>query len=262
VIVRDKVVIVTGASAGIGRAAARQLAREGAHVVITARRASRLHQLADELATRPGRRLVVAGDIQDERFASQLARRTMAEFGRIDVLVNNAGLGHRSYLTTMPAADMRAIIDTNLMGMLYLTQAVVPHMKQQGGGQIINVSSIASQRPFPRMALYGASKSAVNFVSRGLRLELHPYNIKVTLIYPGRTLTEFGDARLGDKGSHPSPIARVPADRVGRVIVKAIRSGKTELYVTWYDWLFAQLNRLFPRATDYLAGQAVRLLRA
>jgi short-subunit dehydrogenase len=132
-------------------------------------------------------------------------------------------------------------------------------MKEQDGGQIINVSSVAGQRPLPQMALYCASKSAVNFISRGLRLELRPYHITVSLVYPGRTLTEFGDARLGAKGVHPSPLGRVPAERVGQAIVKTVDRRRLEVYVTWYDWLFSHLNRLFPRTTDYWVGLVTRL---
>jgi len=256
--IKEQAIIVTGASAGIGQATVEQLAKAGANVVITARRVSRLNQLASTLSAYPGRRLAVAGDIRDEAFARELIEKTVAEFGRLDVLINNAGLGHRSRLADMPAADMRAIIDTNLMGPLYVIQAAVTQMKRQEGGQIINVSSIASQRPLPQLALYCASKSAVNFISRGLRLELWPYNITVTLIYPGRTLTEFGDARLGLKGAHPSPLGRVPADRVARAVVRAIDRRRTEVYVTWYDWLFCHFNRLFPRTTDYLVGRVTR----
>jgi len=174
------------------------------------------------------------------------------------VLVNNAGIGHHGWLAEMSLADMRTVFDTNVMGLLYVTQAAIRQMKKQGSGHIINVSSIVSHRPLPYNAVYCASKAAVNVASRSLRMELRPFNIAVTVVYPGRTITEFGDARLGRKGSHPSRIGRVSADRVARCIARAIGRRSSEAYVTWGDWLFVQLNRLFPRSTDLFASQLVK----
>lgn len=250
--IKNGVVIVTGASAGIGRATAVALAQSGAHVVVTARREARLQQLAAELAGLPGRCLVVAGDIRDEAFAPELVAQAVAAFGRVDVLINNAGIGHRSQLADMPLADMQAIWQTNVVGLLAMTQAVVAQMKQQGGGQIINVSSIVSQRPLPDSGVYGASKTAVNFLSRSLRMELKADHIIVTLVYPGLTATEFSVARLGKKGGNRFGLKGIPAERVARAIVKAIRYGRSEVYVTWYDWLISHINRLFPRLIDWV----------
>ncbi len=248
----NKVVMITGASAGIGRATAVALAQTGAHVVLIARRQERLNALVDELAVYPGHRLALTGDVSDEQFARAAIAETITAFGHLDVLINNAGLGHRSYLTKMPTPDMHRLFDTNVMGLLYFTQAAIPHMKQQGGGHIINISSIISQRPLPTMGLYCASKTAVNFISRALRMELRPYHIRVTIVYPGRTITEFGSALLGDTGANPSRLARVPAERVAHAIVKAITTGKTEIYITYTDWLFTHFNRLFPGISDWL----------
>lgn len=252
------VVVVTGASAGIGRATAVSLAKLGAYVVITARRAERLEALVEELVAYPGRCLVVPGDIQDEKFAPELIQRTIDAFGRLDVLVNNAGLGHHSALADMPLADVRTILDTNVAGLLALTQVAVAHMKLQGSGQIINVSSIVGQRPFPYNGLYSASKTAVNFITRTLRMELRPYNIIVSLVYPGLTATEFSQARLGQPGGNRLGLKGIPAQRVGDAIVKGIRYGRTEIYITWFDWLFTHLNRLFPRVIDTALGRKIR----
>lgn len=251
-------IIVTGASAGIGKATATLLARHGANILLTARRADRLRQLHSALASHPGRRALMPGDLTEHGFAQALITRSIEEFGSIDVLVNNAGIGHHGWLTEMSLADMRTVFDTNVMGLLFLTQAAAVQMKEQGSGHIINVSSIVSHRPLPYNAVYCASKAAVNVASRSLRMELHPHNIAVTVVHPGRTITEFGDARLGRKGSHSSRLGRVSADRVARCIARAIRRRPSEAYVTWGDWLFAHLNRLFPRSTDLLATQLVR----
>ncbi len=254
----NKVILLTGASAGIGRATAVALAQAGANVALVARRQERLEALVEALAAYPGQRLAMAGDVGDEAFAQTAVAQTITTFGRLDVLVNNAGLGHRSHLADMPAADMHRLWDTNVMGLLYFTQAAIPQMKEQGSGHIINVSSIISQRPLPTMGLYCASKTAVNFISRTLRMELRPYHIHVTIVYPGRTQSEFGDALLGQPGANPSRIARVSAERVAQAIVKAIHTGKTEVYITWIDWLFTHGNRLFPHATDWLVERIAR----
>jgi len=253
--IRDCVAVVTGASAGIGRATAVALAQAGANVVITARRADRLQDLAVELAEFPGTRLALPGDIRSEAFAQTLVRETAARFGRLDALVNNAGVGHNSPLAETPMDDMRVIFDTNVLGLMALTQAAVAQMKQQGHGHIINISSIVSQRPLPHNGVYCASKTAVNFLSRSLRIELRQDNIIVTLVYPGLTATEFTQARLGQKGGNRFGLRGVPPQRVARKIVGAIRHGRTEVYVTYYDWLFTHLNRLFPRAIDWVIAR-------
>jgi short-subunit dehydrogenase len=248
----NKVVIVTGASAGIGRATAVILAQSGANVVLVARSQERLDALVAELSGCPGQRLAIAGDVGDEVLAETVMEQTIAAFGRVDVLINNAGIGHKSALADMPPADMRRLLDTNVLGLLYLTQTAVPHMKQQGSGHIINISSIVGERPLPNMGLYCASKTAVNFISRALRMELRPYHIRVTTVYPGRTVSEFGDRLLGEKSTNWSSLARVSAERVAEAVAKAIRTGKPHVTITWVDWLFVHISRLFPSLTDWL----------
>ncbi|MCB9418479.1 MAG: SDR family NAD(P)-dependent oxidoreductase [Ardenticatenaceae bacterium] len=252
--INGRTIIITGASAGIGRATAVSLAQSGANIVIIARREARLQALAGELADSPGQVLAIAGDIQDPTFAQELIARTVGQFGRLNVLINNAGVGHLSQLAEMPLTDVQTIWNTNVNGLIAATQAAVAQMKRQGGGQIINVSSILGQRPLPGSGVYCASKTAVNFLSRSLRMELKGENIIVTLVYPGLTTTEFSAARLGQQGGSRLGIKGIPAERVARAIVQAIRYGRTEVYVSWYDWLFAHSNRLFPRLIDWGIG--------
>lgn len=253
------IVIVTGASAGIGRATAMALAQSGAHVVAVARRAQRLDTLASDLRSAPGRVLPLAGDIREPDFARQLVAATVGAFGRVDVLINNAAIGHRSALADMPDADVATLFDTNLMALLQLTRAVIPPMRQQGGGHIVNVSSIVGERPLPNSSLYCASKAAVNSLSRSLRMELRPDKIRVTLVYPGLTATEFGHARLGQKGTNRFGLRGAPPQRVAAGIVSAIRHGRDEVYISPLDWLFVQLNRHFPIASDWLVGRVAHL---
>jgi short-subunit dehydrogenase len=258
-ILKNKVIIVTGASAGIGKATAVALAAAGANLVLVARREERLQTLRQQLAALPGKRLVIAGDIRQESFAPHLVEQTVAEFGRLDILINNAALGHRSLLVDMPPEDMRTILETNILGLLFITQAALKIMQEQRSGQIINISSIVGQRPLPNSALYSASKTAVNFLSRSLRIECRPYNIKVTTVYPGLTRTEFGQARLGEKGVNRFGLQGVPAEQVAAKILSAIKHGRSEVYITWYGWLFVYLNRLFPRLTDWLITRGAHL---
>lgn len=253
------IVIVTGASAGIGRATAVALAQSGADVVAVARRAGRLDTLATELRAAPGRVLPLTGDIREPDFPRRLVAATIGTFGRIDALVNNAAIGHRSALADMPSADVATLLDTNLTALLHLTRAVIPPMRRQGGGHIINVSSIVGERPLPNSSLYCASKAAVNSLSRSLRLELRTDNIRVTLVYPGLTATEFGQVRLGEKGTNRFGLRGAPPERVAAAIVAAIRHGRDEVYISPLDWLFVQLNRHFPRTTDWLVGRVAHL---
>ncbi|NJN54655.1 MAG: SDR family oxidoreductase [Anaerolineae bacterium] len=250
-----KVIILTGASAGIGRATAVALAQSGAHVVLVARSAERLDALVTELAGYAGQRLAIAGDVGDESLAETVMQQTIATFGKVDVLINNAGIGHKSSLAEIRPADMRRLLDTNVLGLLYLTQTAVTQMQNQGYGHIINISSIVGERPLPNMGLYCASKTAVNFISRTLQMELRRSSIRLTIVYPGRTASEFGERLLGEPSSNWSSLARVPAERVAQAILKAIHTGKAHVTITWLDWLFMHISRLFPRTTDWLTWQ-------
>lgn len=251
---QDKVVVITGASAGIGRATAVLFAQAGAHVVVSARREERLSSLMSELVRYPGQHLAVVGDIQKESFAQTLISQAVAELGRVDIIVNNAGVGQQHTLADIPAEAVETVFKTNVFGLLYVAQAAINQMKQQGFGHVVNVSSIVGQRPFPKGVVYSASKTAVNFLSRGMKMELRRHNIRVTTVYPGLTETEFAHARLGEPGNNRFGLKGVSPERVGQAIVKAVINGRSECYVTTTDWLFAHLNRLFPRTLDRVFG--------
>ncbi len=249
----QKVAIITGATAGIGRATAVSFAQAGAIVVATGRRQERLDALLAALPAGP--HLAVAGDIQNLDFPAALVAQTTAALGRIDVLVNNAGVGQQHPLADIPRQAVETVFQTNVLGLLQMAQAVIPQMRQQGGGHIVNVSSIVGQRPLPGGVVYAASKTAVNFLSRGLRFELKQNNIRVTTVYPGLTATEFADVRLGQQGANRFGLRGIPAERVGKAIVRAVENGRSECYITPFDWLFVHLNRLFPRTLDALLAQ-------
>lgn len=189
---RDKVAIITGASSGIGEATARRLAESGARVVLAARRVERLEALAADIEHHQGTALVAPTDVTDERSVQRLARRALDAFGRIDILINNAGIMPLSPISKLKVAEWDRMIDVNIKGVLYCVAATLPTMLEQGSGHIINVSSVAGRRPFPSGTVYSATKFAVRAISQGLRLELSPIKgIRVTDIEPGVVATEL-----------------------------------------------------------------------
>ncbi len=187
--IRDKVIVITGASSGLGEAAARHLAAEGARVVLGARRLDRLHALAQELALPDG--AVVATDVTSASQVQRLVDGAVALHGRIDVLINNAGLMPHSLLAHGRIEDWDRMIDVNLKGVLYGIAAALPHMKARLAGHIINVSSVAGHKVRPGSAVYAATKTAVRVLSEGLRQEVKPYNIRTTIISPGAVQSEL-----------------------------------------------------------------------
>jgi NAD(P)-dependent dehydrogenase (short-subunit alcohol dehydrogenase family) len=189
-----QVVIVTGASSGIGEATARRLARGGAKVVISARRQDRLDALACELDPSGANVLAVAGDVTSDADRRHLVDATLAKFGRIDGLVNNAGYGTRGPVELVPVDAIRRTFETNVFSLVALTQLVTPHMRAQGGGCIINIGSVAGKIARPLSTVYDSTKHALEALTDGLRGELKPFGVRVTLIRPGFIITEFVDA--------------------------------------------------------------------
>jgi short-subunit dehydrogenase len=221
------VVIITGASSGIGAATARLAAARGAAVVLAARRAERLGTLAEELPNA----LPVPTDLRDPAQIVHLVAATLDHFGRVDVLVNNAGQGLHVPLEQVRLEDLAAITELNLYAPLLAMQAVIPAMRRQGGGAIVNVSSMTSRLVLPGAGAYSATKAALNLLSQVARRELAADGIVVSLVYPSVTATEFhASLRAGarvDGGA--GPIQAQPAERVAEAIIALIRSGEAEV---------------------------------
>jgi 3-oxoacyl-[acyl-carrier protein] reductase len=215
-----KVVIITGASAGIGQASARAVSREGATLVLTARREERLRELAAE-TDRPGARAVyVAGDATDEATAQAVTQRAMNDFGRIDILINNTGIGNYKSLVETSADDYDDMMDTNMRSTFLFARQVAPIMIQQREGLILMISSMAGVYGFPNQAVYCASKFAQVGFAQGLDKELRPHGIKVGTICPGGVKTEFA---LG-KGRTEQSVAQsqmLEADDVAQAVLFA-----------------------------------------
>jgi NADP-dependent 3-hydroxy acid dehydrogenase YdfG len=190
---QGKVCVVTGASSGIGEATARRLALAGMDVVLGARRKERLQALADQLASDGRRALVVQTDITKEDEAQALIERAKSELGRLDVLVNNAGVMLLGPVEGADTSEWRRMVDVNLMGLLYCTHAALPVMHEQGSGHIVNISSVAGRIARLGSAVYNATKWGVGGFSEALRQEALNFNIRVTLVEPGAVETELAD---------------------------------------------------------------------
>jgi NADP-dependent 3-hydroxy acid dehydrogenase YdfG len=189
-----KVAVVTGASSGIGEATAEALAAEGATVVVAARREERLADLAKRIEEGGGRVLAAACDVADEDQAHGLIRKAEEEFGRVDILVNNAGVMLLSTVGKGLSDEWRRMFDVNVLGLLYTTDAAVETMKRQGGGHLVNISSVAGRKVTrDASGVYAGSKFAVGAISEGLRQELLADNIRVTIVEPGAVATELTD---------------------------------------------------------------------
>jgi len=200
----DRVVILTGASSGIGAESARMLGREGARIVMVARRADRLTAICDEIAaTGSGEALIVAADVTAPGDRKRIVDEALSRFGRIDALVNNAGYGQRGPVELVPVDQVRRNFETNIFSLIALTQLVIPVMRQQGSGRIVNIGSVAGRIARPYSSIYDSTKHALEAVTDGLRGELARFGIHVTLIRPGIIVTEFIPVANGTIGSLP-----------------------------------------------------------
>ncbi len=188
---KGQTVIITGASSGIGEAIARRLAREGATVVITARREERLETLKQEIESNGGRAIALAGDINSDKFRQDLVAETVRATGRLDGLINNAGYGQRGPVEIVPLETIRQNFETNFFAVVALSQLVIPLMREQRSGRLVNISSVAGKISRPLTSIYSATKFALEAISDGLRLELAPFGIKVVIIEPGFITSEF-----------------------------------------------------------------------
>lgn len=224
--IKDKVIVITGASSGLGLAAARRLAQQGACLVLGARRIERLQQLADELNGEGHRAIAVEADVTRLDDVKRLVDSAVQAFGRVDVMVNNAGLMPISALERLKVEDWERTIDVNIKGVLYGIAAALPHMQRQMSGHFVNVASVAGHKIMPNGTVYSASKFAVRALSEGLRQEVKPWNIRTTILSPGAVDTELpasiteADVAKGMQGFYQS--TAISADSFARAIIFAI----------------------------------------
>lgn len=253
---KGKVVVVTGASSGIGEATARQFGREGAKVVLAARRVDKLEALANEIGGMGtgAEVLVVQADLSKLEDIQSLIQKTLDKFGRIDVLVNNAGFGRLDWLEKLePVKDIQGQFDVNVMGVIQTTRQALPVMIKQRSGHIIQMCSMAGLVGTPTYTIYSACKHAVHGFSEALRREVKPWGIHVSMVYPGGVTTEFGShAGINRKTKATTPkFMLLTADEVGRAVVSLVRRPRAMWIIPWL-WTFTMwMNRNFNWFVDY-----------
>ena len=244
---QDKVVLITGASTGIGEACARAFARRGARLILTARSADELERVARSVAPAPA--AAVPADLSRPEQAAALADRALVCYGRIDVLVNNAGVGLYLPFWLADRANVRRMMEVNFFAPLELIRGVLPHMRERGSGTIVNISSIAGKIPLPWLTLYSASKAALNFISDGLRMELRGTGIRITSVCPGYVSTGFSQHVLG--GDVPRAVANrrrftITPERCAEATVRGVEKDKRTVVTPASGWIVIGLARILP----------------
>lgn len=229
--IKNKVIIVTGASGGIGLAAARLLAEHEANVVLVARSTEKLQKLTEEIPNS----FAITADMRDEAAVRQMISQAHSHYGRIDALVNNAGQGMHVSIENTNADQFRSIFELNVIGVLAAMQAVIPLMrKQTEGGVIVNITSGLTKRIVPLVGPYAATKYALNAITLTARMELAKDNIRVGLVYPGMTATDFFKNTISREMTHSDRMRMMPmdtAEAVAEKIVEAIRTEEAEVLV-------------------------------
>ncbi|WP_233809371.1 SDR family oxidoreductase [Paraburkholderia sp. HP33-1] len=241
--IKDKVVVITGASSGLGETAARHLSALGAKVVLGARRTDRLQNLAREIGA--GNDAVVETDVTRREDLKRLVDHAVKLHGRVDVLLNNAGLMPSSMLEKLHVDEWDRMIDVNIKGVLYGIAAALPYMIQQKSGHIINVSSVAGHKVGPGGTVYAATKHAVRVISEGLRQEVKPYNIRTTIISPGAVATELTQTITDpDVAAGMSAVYQqaIPADSFASVVIFAMSQPE---YVDINEVLFRPTSQMY-----------------
>lgn len=254
-----RVVIITGASSGFGAAAARLFAKEGCKVVLAARRLERLEKLAEEIRAAGGEALPVSTDVTQHDQIQAMVQSTLAEYGRIDVLFNNAGFGRLDWFETLdPHQDIQAQINVNLLGVVWTARAVLPQMYEQGRGHIINMCSIGGWAAPPLYTVYSAAKFGVRGFSEALRRETTPLGVEVSTVYPGGSTTEFqkhvGDNKAKKRFTSPQWLKVTPEEVAGGVVGLAKRP-RRRLFLPWVMWLSVFFNSHFPGISDAIQAR-------
>lgn len=246
-----RVVAITGASAGIGRATAELCAKEGAAIAISARRADRLNEVVAAVVGQGGRAIAVPGDVTNDADVRALVARAVEAFGRLDVMVCNAGIGFHGKLEDTTPDIARRLVDVNVLGTIYAAHAAHPVFVRQGSGHIVAISSVAGRRGVAGMSLYSATKAAqVGFIE-GLRTEFLGTNLHASVIYPISTPTEFHSSMRRDFGfAVDARGPRQTADEVAAAIVDCMVSPRPEVYIYRKAWWLAVLSVVAPGRAD------------
>jgi short-subunit dehydrogenase len=257
---QGKVAVVTGASMGIGEAVAALFVKEGAQVAISSRDLPRAESARQRIAS-TDRTLAIACDVRRRADLEALLKTTVDRFGRVDIWVNNAGHGLLDSIENMSMADCRAMFDTNLFGAIEAMQLAIPQMKRQGGGTIVNVSSVAGHIAVPYMAAYCATKAALNQMGRAARMELRGTGVNVMTVCPGFVSTNFSaNAIKGPSRPRMGGAARrgITAERVAAAVLRGIVGRKREIVVPWRD---RAVIKLYQNAPGVIEAAMSRMMR-
>ena len=251
------IALITGASSGIGEETARLLAREGMHVILTARRTEKLHALADEIKANGGSAEVLEADLTCEEEREGVFTDIMKNYKRLDVLVNNAGLGWYGYASDMPWQTASDMLEVNVAATVQLTLLFLPEMQKRGWGHIINVGSIAGKMPNQGVAMYSATKSFLDSFTTAIYRELTGRKVHIGVVRPGPVITEFFDRAQKRSGGLRTPGEgfAVTVDKVAEAIWRMIRRPRKVIYVPgilslspllerWFGWLIDRLGPL------------------
>ncbi len=251
---REQVIVLTGASSGIGLVTARMAAKEGARLVLASRNEDALHKLADELNGQGGQAIAVPVDIGEEASSTRIVDAAVAEFGGFDTWVNNAGVSIFGRIEDVPVPDMKRMFDTNFWGAVYGTQAALAHFKQQGTpGAIIYTGSFFGDRATPVQSTYSASKHALHGFADSLRMELEAAKepVSITMIHPGRIDTPYNEHALSYMPMQPVHKGMIyPPEAVAEAILYAAAHPKRDIFVGSQAKIFAVLGTVVPRLVD------------
>lgn len=258
---QGKVAVITGASMGIGEAIAKLFLAEGAKLVLCARDVARVEAAAQRMGAAPDQVLTMACDVSRRDQVQALAQAALREFSRVDIWVNNAGFGLNDSIEKMDIGQLRTMFDTNYFGVMECMQAAIPIMRQQGGGEIVNISSVAGHICVAYMSGYGATKHALNALGEAGRMELSRYNINVLTVCPGYIATDFAGNML--KGSNPQRVGAsvkygVGAEVVARATLNGMLKRKRQVVTPWYYWLFIKLNENAPGLVEWAIRRSMK----
>lgn len=256
---RGKVVLLTGASRGIGRALAYKLAGQRARLILAARSEQELKELGPELKAQGAEVFLRPADVSDPNAVKGLVEAGGEHFGRLDVLINNAGVGLRGRIPDIRPDDFSSAWAVNVLGPLLLIQAAWPWFERQGGGLIINICSLGALQPAPNIGGYSATKAALAALGATARLEFAPFGVRVCNVFPGSAATSFRAHALGEAYPENEPrLSRVSPDLVAERILRGAARGERDIFITWPDRVLATLARLAPALTDRLVARAFR----
>lgn len=257
---QGKVTVITGASMGIGEAIAKLFLQEGARLVLCARDLARTQAAAQRIGGTAENTLCLACDVSQHVQVDTMMQETLKRFGQIDILINNAGFGLNDSVEKIDLGQLRQMFDTNLFGTIECMQAVIPIMRRQGGGQIVNISSVSGHIATPYMGGYAATKHAMQAIGAAARMELKRHNIHVATVCPGYIATDFSKNMI--KGSQPERVSVMRngpgPEVVARATLKAVIKSKRQVVTPWFYWIFIKLYENAPGLVEYRIRKALK----